>query len=638
VREVDDIIRDGDLVAIEASHGTLTVLGQDPVTLAFHEVLRQHAEACGRLERDGPDSLLVNRGHLLRARHQLERITARVTDPALARYGVREVLLGPGDGAGGVSAEAALSLLRLLAAHPTVGDAARGAVGEVTATLSARIREARQQAVSLMPSCTTPHDVLALRLNVVRPHRTLASVIGALDRAGLDTGVVGSGEQADLDALALRRLRELRDGLVASLVGPAVSAGGWLDRREQVRQLDDLLGTPSPSVDVMVDDLMPHPSGGAEPLARCAGARVFTSVDGGAELEPLIGAKAANLAEAARILGSDAIPGWFALTAVALDDALDAGVEASGSRAGAEAARRSLREAIEMVLADAAASPAGKSANIRDLWTRARLPDALADEIVRGYRQLGDRPLVAIRSSALGEDTARTSRAGQMETFLFVRGDDDVLAHVKLAWAGFWSERALRDRLARGESPWPTGGLVIQRMVHARVSGVMQTVNAAESHPRELVINVGLGLGEGIVSGVVAADHVVVAKDPSAVGLTLRFRYLTADKRSRVVFDERFGRGTVRVDTLAHQRLRPALEYPELCALVEMALRLEHAYAHPLDIEFAFEGADVRVLQVRPVPGTMAVWSMTAEGGPYPFARLHTGGEASVQGFSPAHT
>jgi phosphoenolpyruvate synthase/pyruvate phosphate dikinase len=148
--------------------------------------------------------------------------------------------------------------------------------------------------------------------------------------------------------------------------------------------------------------------------------------------------------------------------------------------------------------------------------------------------------------------------------------------------------------------------------VPSRVSGVLQTINAADARPRELVINVVLGLGEGIVSGAVSADHIVVAKTALQDG-TFRFRYLTADKRERVVFDARYGHGTVRVGTLAHQRLRPALEYPELLSLVDMARRLEQAYGHPLDVEFGFEDAHLRVLQVRPMPASLAVWTETVE-------------------------
>ena len=78
-----------------------------------------------------------------------------------------------------------------------------------------------------------------------------------------------------------------------------------------------------------------------------------------------------------------------------------------------------------------------------------------------------------------------------------------------------------------------------------------------------------------------------------------------------MVFDERYGQGTVRADTLAHQRLRPALEYPELGELVDVALRVERAYGHPVDIEFGFEDARLYVLQVRPVPASLAVWHDT---------------------------
>jgi len=218
-----------------------------------------------------------------------------------------------------------------------------------------------------------------------------------------------------------------------------------------------------------------------------------------------------------------------------------------------------------------------------------------------------------VRSSASDEDTERASRAGQFDTFLFVRGAASVLDHLKLAWSGLWTERALANAACpAGGALAPHCGVIVQRMVQSRVSGVMQTVNAARSRPLEIVINAGLGLGEGIVSGSVAADLITVAKGEPG-DLALRFHYLTADKRQRVVFDERFGQGTVRADTLAHQRLRPALEYPELRELVDVALRIERAYGHPVDIEFGFEDARLYVLQVRPVPASMAVWNDTLE-------------------------
>jgi phosphoenolpyruvate synthase/pyruvate phosphate dikinase len=146
--------------------------------------------------------------------------------------------------------------------------------------------------------------------------------------------------------------------------------------------------------------------------------------------------------------------------------------------------------------------------------------------------------------------------------------------------------------------------VIVQRMVDSRVSGVVQTINAARNDFREIVVNAGLGLGEGIVSGTVAADHVVVSKD--SVRGPLRFSYVTADKQEYIVFDRRAGIGTARCAPPYHQRMRPALEYSELCDLTAAAAALEATYGHPLDIEFGIEGDRLWILQVRPVPASCA--------------------------------
>jgi pyruvate,water dikinase len=305
------------------------------------------------------------------------------------------------------------------------------------------------------------------------------------------------------------------------------------------------------------------------------------------------------------------VPPWFAVTDAAFQAVLD--VPVAAGQTGPPAA---LRAAIDRVLADGSLTPASASDAIRDHFIHAVIPDDLSRAISGAYRELGPECEVAVRSSAFDEDTARATRAGLFETCLGVRGDAAVLRHVLQVWAGMWSERALADRAGRHDLRCPGGGVLVQRMVRARISGVVQTINVAESQPCEMVINVGLGLGEGIVRGTVAADHVVVAKD--SLGATaLRFRYLTADKRTRVIVDDRFGAGTTTVETLAHQRLRPALEYPELVALAGAAERLELAWAQPVDIEFAFEDADLRILQVRPVPAAHAVWRDTIERFPF---------------------
>ncbi|MCU0251048.1 MAG: PEP-utilizing enzyme [Vicinamibacterales bacterium] len=611
VREIGHEIHDGDLVVVDADQGTLTLLGSEPATLALHEALRQHAAACERLERAGDDEVLVARGHHLRTRHQVEKAIARVTDPAVVRFAAQEILLAPAWAATDRALRDGVALLRQMTGREATAGAARTAMRDVTTRLAGRVREARAQAIRHIPMAATAHDVLALRLSVLRLHDTLTRIAAALEEGGLDPGIVSASGQRDLDVVACARLLGLRVDLARSL-GDELRAGGRRARQLQLQRVEQVLGIETPG---------PQGRGGRgqgigergqgigekeEARARVQPPYVITARDGGIELEAVAGAKAANLAEAARVLGEQAVPPWFAVTDGAFQEVLDSPVSAAD---GAP----TLRAAIESILRDAAASSAARAEAIRRRFEGLTLPPPLAGAVTEAYRALGDDCYVAVRSSASDEDTEHASRAGQFDTFLFVRGEAPVVDHLKLAWSGLWTERALANAaFPAGTALAPHCGIVIQRMVQSRVSGVMQTVNAAQSRPLEIVVNVGLGLGEGIVSGAVAADLVTVSKGEPG-DLALRFHYLTADKRQRVVFDARFGQGTIRTDTLAHQRLRPALEYPELRELVDVALRVERAYGHPVDIEFGFEDAHLRVLQVRPVPASLAVWHETRD-------------------------
>jgi len=130
---------------------------------------------------------------------------------------------------------------------------------------------------------------------------------------------------------------------------------------------------------------------------------------------------------------------------------------------------------------------------------------------------------------------------------------------------------------------------------------------------RELIINVSLGLGEGIVSGLVDADLVTVVKDFAQGEDPVHLNYLTNDKPEQMVFDHRRGRGTRLEETLYHQRLRPALEYFELCEIVSRACALEDGYGYPLDIEFAIEDDRLWLLQARPIATFRAELHKTVE-------------------------
>jgi pyruvate,water dikinase len=212
--------------------------------------------------------------------------------------------------------------------------------------------------------------------------------------------------------------------------------------------------------------------------------------DGGLELVFLIGSKAANLAEIGRLAGPGLVPPWFVVTDRTLRLAL---AQPPGSRslvaAGLDSRPSSLREAIDAVLGRAELANHEKSARIRALWGSVELPDAVVAEILEAYRGLAvadvdepqgeseDAPFVALRSSSREEDTEIAAGAGVFDTFLFVSGSSSLIEHLKRTWSGLWTERAIQHRAVLGTSESEGGGVVIQRIVWSRVSGVLLTIN-----------------------------------------------------------------------------------------------------------------------------------------------------------------
>jgi pyruvate,water dikinase len=451
--------------------------------------------------------------------------------------------------------------------------------------------------------------VVFVRLGVRRIHGTL---VDALDLTGGGAEAPPRDALDRLDAACVARLERLR----ASISARVDACADGPQERWRLRHLLPRLA----QIGEMLESAPAACVGLAASLARAdearvrelGAARVLPAAAGGLELLPLVGGKAAHLGEIARALGEGAVPPWFTVTDTAFREVLSIPVPATTLAALGLGASGRLEDAIAEVTAHAAWDARRQANAIRELWQAILLPAGLAAEIAAAYGSLaapGDgEPPVAIRSSSREEDREDAAWAGQFDTFLFVRGVEAVLEHVKLAWAGFWTERAIDQRLIRAAPPLTSGGgIVVQRMVPARASGVLHTVCASTGQLREMVVNAGLGLGEGVVSGTVDVDHVLVAKADLASG-DLRVQYRVGDKREQIVWDRERGTGTRREETRYHQRLRPALEYVELHELVSAAARLEEAFVEPLDVEFAIEGRELRILQARPMPIFDAAW------------------------------
>jgi pyruvate,water dikinase len=223
------------------------------------------------------------------------------------------------------------------------------------------------------------------------------------------------------------------------------------------------------------------------------------------------------------------------------------------------------------------------------------LTEALRDEIAARHAELGDEVPVAVRSSALGEDSAEATFAGQQDTYLWVRGINAVYEAVRGCWASLYSAEAVAYRERFGVQN-PAMGVTIQRMVDAAVSGVMFTCNPVSGDRSMVAINASWGLGLAVVGGEVTPDDYLVSKVTGEI-----VKRTISDKAVQYV---PAANGTERVDVPQERRTEPCLDDDKLAALVAVGKRVEKHFGAPQDIEWAFDhGGELFILQSRPVTG-----------------------------------
>jgi len=252
------------------------------------------------------------------------------------------------------------------------------------------------------------------------------------------------------------------------------------------------------------------------------------------------------------------------------------------------------------------------SNNIMQMFFDGSIPEEITNEIGEAYASLtgGSNLPVAVRSSATAEDLPEASFAGQQETFLNIRGEEDLLGAVKKCWASLWTARAITYR-SKNKIDQSTVALavVVQEMVDAESSGVLFTSNPINGQSDEMVINAAWGLGEAIVGGLVTPDTIIADKSTGRIKA-----YEVAEK---TVITVRTEKGTEEISLKDTRRNSKVLNEAQATKIVDLARRIEGLYGIPQDIEWCRAEGKFHIVQSRPIttllkpePAVPSTWKL----------------------------
>ena len=226
-------------------------------------------------------------------------------------------------------------------------------------------------------------------------------------------------------------------------------------------------------------------------------------------------------------------------------------------------------------------------------------PLDLRDEITHAIsdlmacHSLGDF-IAAVRSSAVDEDGAGASFAGQHETYLNIIGAEAILQAVARCWESARSERALEYRRQQGLSVEHVQlAVLVQQLIASDVSAVVFSANPVTGNREEVMINASWGLGESLVGGTVTPDTFVVRKSDLAV----TDRAIAEKQRMTVAVPG----GTREVDVPRFLRREASLDDEQAAEIAQLALSLEAAMGWAVDVECAYARGQLYLLQCRPI-------------------------------------
>ena len=315
-----------------------------------------------------------------------------------------------------------------------------------------------------------------------------------------------------------------------------------------------------------------------------------------------VGGKNASLGEMIGGLAQAGIvvPGGFATTAQAYREFLSAnGLD------------RRIAERLKSLDPNDVEALAKCGAEVRSWIEAAPFPEKIESSIKQYYQELikstSSDTSFAVRSSATAEDLPDASFAGQQETFLNIRGIENVLDAIRQVFASLYNDRAISYRVHHGFADVEVAlSAAVQQMVRSDLgsSGVMFTLDTESGFPGVVFITSAYGLGEMVVQGAVNPDEFYVHKSTLEQGRPAIVRRGLGSKRQKMVFTDTStaGRSTRVVEVPQAECDRFSLNDADVLQLARFAVAIEKHYRRPMDIEWARDGADGKlyVLQARP--------------------------------------
>jgi phosphoenolpyruvate synthase/pyruvate phosphate dikinase len=252
--------------------------------------------------------------------------------------------------------------------------------------------------------------------------------------------------------------------------------------------------------------------------------------------------------------------------------------------------------AIEIMLAEINRNPsqgAQLSKRLREDMVKGELSKELYQQIKQAYESMGADVRVAVRSSATAEDLPKASFAGQQETFLNIKGTEEVINAIKKCFASLWTERAISYRRENGFDEEENAlAVVIQEMVEGDISGVLFTVNPVNNQSSEMVINGTYGLGESVVSGSVTPDTFIWDRNEHKIK-----EKLIGEKKVAVIYNT--SGGTVTQINPEAKASTFSLKDDQVKRLADLGEKIEAHYHYPQDIEWTIKEDKLFILQAR---------------------------------------